>query len=292
VVLSHETCLNIPYLETGPVSDFLTCGSPVDAVKTFLYGDPIRTGPCAVFSPEDRFNRFREWLESKGGWVNRKIVFHRGYYTESGKSYFSIGRVFLKQGEEILQNEMLFYGTLETCFSEYMIRANLPDFDEFVVADSRRIWMSFGLAALLAHFPHIVGPWAALLPDMSTNPILWPEHHLAQLEGTSPYEILTDLRTSISASCIEKSNHLDTLNITCRQVFEAYAIINSRAFSFTLKNGDIGGGIPFGFDLLNHNPYSKSGIGFINLPPPQKTAAEIQAHPTYITFFLESFVLG
>ncbi len=54
-------------MSEGPVSDFLTCGSPVDAVKTYLYGDPIRAGLCAVYSREDRFNRFREWLDLKGG---------------------------------------------------------------------------------------------------------------------------------------------------------------------------------------------------------------------------------
>ena len=293
--LSTASCADKPYFG-NQFGAWTTCGSPLVAVDSFLSGDPYRDGPCAVFSPEDRFKRYSEWITSLGGFISPKIEFRRGHFVDpiTRTARFTIGGVFLKANEEILQNEMLMYIPFRATFSEHMIRAHIPWFRKFLHMQSPRLWMSFGLAALLAHFPDVVGPWAALLPDVSDHPILWPEKHIQQLVGTNTFQVLSAVRNQLSTGCREYANHLETLDVTCTQVSKAYAIIMSRAFGLEMVPGDAANAIPFGPDFLNHSPHTVSWITTVN-PPPQDPNLSPQAildSSAGVLYFLRSFVLG
>ena len=273
-----------------------TCANPVSAVESFLTGNPMRSGPCAVFQPRDRFVRFREWINSMGGIVSDKIDFNRGYFVDpsNGKLSYSVGGVFLKPHEELVQSEILMYIPLRATFSEHMIRAHIPWFRKFLHIHSPRLWMSFGLAALIAHFPDVVGPWAALLPEMDYHPIFWPESDINQFVGTNTFQQLAGIRKQISQGCIEHANHLESLDITCRQVSEAYAIIMSRAFGLEITPGDSSSAIPFGPDFLNHSPHSVSWISLVNAPSKDDNFSpqQILESDGHVIYYLRSFVLG
>ena len=293
--LSSASCRNDPYF--GDTRTMVsTCAYPLSAVESFLQGDPHRAGPCAVFSPQDRFLRFSEWIRSLGGYISPKIEFHRGHYVDpiSKTAKYSIGGIYLKPNEEIVQNEMLMYVPFRATFSEHMIRVHIPWFRKFVYMQSPRLWMSFGLAALLAHFPDVLGPWAALLPDVSNHPIMWPEADIQQLLGTNTYYVLSTIRAQLSSGCPQFENHLESLDITCTQVYEAYAIIMSRSFGLEIIPGDASSAIPFGPDLLNHSPHTVSWIGTVN-PPPQDgrlSSQDIFDSQAGVLYTLRSFVLG
>ena len=228
--------------------------------------------------------------------MSPKIEFRRGYFVDpvTRKLDYSVGGIYLKHNEEIVQSEMLMYVPLRATFSEHMIRAHIPWLQKFIYGQSARLWMSFGLAALIAHFPDVVGPWAALLPDVTTHPILWPESEVTQLLGTRTYESVNGIRKIIAAGCDRFMTHLDSLDITCRQVAEAYAIIMSRAFGLEIATGDARSAIPFGPDLLNHSPHSVSWISLVDPPPsaPYQSAQQILESSGHVIYYLRSYVLG
>ena len=237
----------------------------MEASIEYLTGDSPVFGPCSMFSASSRFDRFREWINFLGGYVSPKVTFRRGYYVDplTRKLSFSVGGLFLNLHEVLVPGEAIFSVPDRAIFHDRMILNHLPILKKFVYMRSTRLWMSIGLAVLLTTRPDIMGPWAALLPDMSYQPLMWPMEHIELLAGTPAYTDVRGWAAFISAGCTEYAETLSLMNISERQVFEAYGIIASRSFGLEVFVGDEPLAIPFGPDMLNHNPNTKSWISAV-----------------------------
>ena len=242
VGLARTTCPN--FLDLDQSVPLMTCANPLQASIEYLTSTTPTKGPCAMHRPDLRFDRFREWLNSIGGYASPKISFRR-----------PPGGIFLNDHEVLVQGELLFQVPDEATFNERMVLRIYPWMRKFEFSSSIHFWQSVSLAALLKNHPEVVGPWQALLPDMTEHPVMWSERHWEDLKGTQAFLMLRMGKDFITAGCkhYEKSllSHLD---LSCTEVLEAYAILISRGF------GMEGTSIPFGPDLLNHNPNTVSWI--------------------------------
>lgn len=238
------------------------CPDPVDASFNYLKGVVNYEGPCKTDSATDRFIRYSEWITDLGGWVNPKIFFRRGEYVDevSGELEYSVGGVFLKRDEHISQGEVLIEVPASAHFCDKLILDHIPWFQKFTHMDLPRLWLSMGLAALIKYHPSALGPWAALLPDISYHPTLWSDEDKMEVYGTHAFSMLLWADHMSNTGCSEHEEKFRALKITCEEAKRAHAIIMSRSFGMTMNPGDSGVTIPLGFDFLNHNPNTKSGI--------------------------------
>ena len=266
------------------------CASPLKATIAFLEGSTPTTGACGTYLASQRFERFREWITLMGGYVSPKISFQRGHFVDSvsGKARVGYGGIFLNAYEYLHQSEMLFSIPERATFSESMISRHIPTVPRFTFLNSDKLWLSIGLAALLKHYPAVVGPWQALLPDMRSHPVFWPDSDMHLLRGTQAAKILGVSRETVRLGCLAALQQLVHLDLSCDEVKEAFAIITSRAFGLNrLSNPrEQSSAIPFGPDLLNHSPHSASWISRVIHGP--------EALPDRIdtVFFLVGFVLS
>ena len=260
----------------------MTCAYPMSAVGKYLLSDTPLDPACSMFTATDRFNRFREYIHSLGGFVNEKVTFRRGYYMNpvTKRLSYSVGGLFLKPHEVLRQGETIFYVPEEATFGEKMIKTHLPFLPKFMYGKSYRFWACLGLAALFRYFPFVVGPWEALLPEISYHPQLWSDSELSHLKGTSAFTSITSMREHVEGGCSEYSELLDIFELTCKDVLIAYALVQSRSFGF-----DNVPCIPFGPDLLNHNPHAVSWIGRVPYGPAESP------YRTDIIFYLNSYTL-
>ena len=143
-----------------------------------------------------------------------------------------------------------------------------------------------GLAALLKNFPDVVGPWAALIPDMRYQPALWSSADLAHLRGTQAYSVVMSNIKYITEGCVTHGDWLSSLGVSVGQVMEAHAIITSRSYGLEVFPGDEPSAIPFGPDFLNHNPNTVSWISALRHGP--------ASDPTHVDclFYLQAFTLS
>jgi hypothetical protein len=246
-------CPDVPEIQIPFESPNMTCSQPLEASIQYLTSDTPISGPCVMFHTHQRFDRFREWLNSIGGYVSPKVTFR--------KMNPACGGLFLKDNEYLLQGELLFDVPDEASFNYRMINRVFPWLLEFEFAGSIRFWQSLALAGLLRHKPEIVGPWQALLPDLSFHPMMWPESELRELKSTHAYVLIRAARDYISSGCESfEKKVMRLMDVNCRDVLEAHAIIVSRAFGLEKgsKTNEGKSAIPFGPDLLNHSPHSAS----------------------------------
>jgi hypothetical protein len=251
---SAAICPHVVELNVPQESLRMTCANPLQAAISFLGNDTPTSGPCVMFYIHQRFDRFREWLISIGGYVSHKISFKQISAAGAG--------IFLNPNEFLVRGEQLFVVPDIATFNERTVRRAFPWLVKFEFAGSVRFWQSVSLAALLRNKPEVVGPWQALLPDMSFHPSLWPASHLEDLRNTYSYSLIRTSKEYIEAGCRSfQSLLLDLLDLSCRDVLEAHAIIVSRGFGLEKNpnaSPESSSAIPFGPDLLNHSPHSVS----------------------------------
>jgi hypothetical protein len=277
------TCTDIPLIYV-PDQPKLCCPDPLEAVVSYLEGATPLEGPCVMFTATHRFDRFREWLKLIGGDVSDKVTFRRGHYADpiSGKPMFTVGGLFLNPNEILRQGELLFVVPHQAAFAERTIRDHIPWLHKFKYHGSTRFWLSAGLAGLLKSFPRVVGPWQALLPQMDYQPCLWPEEDLRELEFTPTHSTIMSGINYIEEGCKDYSHIVRRLGVSCREILTGYAIIVSRSFGLELFPGEEASAIPFGPDLLNHNPNT---ISYISQVPWDMKRSET-------VFYLNRYTLG
>ena len=260
----------------------ITCAHPLNAVIEYLLLDTPTAGACSMYTATDRFNRFREHFRSIGGFVSEKVTFRRGHYVNpiTKKPSFSVGGLFLKANEVLLQGETIFYVPEEAVFGEKMIRQHLPYLRKFSYGNSYKFWACIALAALLRYHPAVVGPWQALLPEISYHPQLWSQSDLNHLKGTSAYLSIQAANEFLERGCSMYAAVMELYDLTCKEIISAYALITSRSFAF----GDVPS-IPFGPDLLNHNPHTASWISRVLYGPSKRP------HRSDVIFFINRYVL-
>lgn len=238
-----------------------SCGYPLNAVVQYLTADWPALGPCSMFDATDRFDRYREWINSLTGYVSDKITFRRGYFVDpsTGRLNFSVGGAFLNPNEILVPGEYLFLIPFVATFNNQMIARVLPSLTQFRYRGSYRLWTSFGLARFLRHHPEVIGPWQAVLPDMRDHPLFYTSAQMDLLQGTQAYSAINSARQYIFSGCKAFHDVVIALEISCMDVMEALAIMMSRAFGVEPDTTFI----PFGLDFLNHNPITKSHTGIV-----------------------------
>ena len=276
---SQDICFEFSEFEAISSNTKYSCGFPLEAAIEYLTGNTPILGACSMYSASRRFERYREWINALGGYVNAKVSFQRGYYVDpmTKKLQFSVGGLFLNPHEVLVPGESIFTVPKRAVFHEGMLLDELPELKKFDFWGSCHFWMSVGLAALLAHRPDVVGPWAALLPDMTFQPIMWPEKHIELLDGTPAYGEIRSWMSFISEGSAAFPHLLSLVNVTEIQVREAYSVILSRCFALQVVPAEEELAIPFGPDLLNHVPHTQSWIGTVN---------------TNVVYYLEQFTLS
>lgn len=289
ILTTVSTCVNIPEILI-PINPRLSCGFPLQASVAYLTGSTPIQDACIMYLASHRFDRFREWLNSMGGYANPKISFHRGHFVDpvSGKPRFGHGGVFLNANEYLSPGELLFSVPEQATFGEAMVARYFPTFPRFLLMYSDKLWLAIGLAGLLKHHPKVVGPWQALLPDMRYHPIFWPDADMNEFRNSQAFKIITVSREMVDTGCQLTANHMQQMDLTCDDVKEAYAILTSRAFGMGRLAGtnEPSSAIPFGPDLLNHSPHSASWISRVVHGP--------QSHPDKVetVFYLVGYVLS
>ena len=290
-ISASDLCQHTPEIVIPLNSPRMTCADPLSASKSYLSGGGYNSGPCVTYHANQRFDRFREWLTSIGGYVSPKISFQRGYFVNQyGKLMYGNGGIFLNDNEFLHRGETLFVVPDIATFNDRMILRAYPRFQKFSFGDTTRFWQSIGLAALLRHRPDLVGPWQALLPDMNELPLMWPAWKLKTLEGTQTGAIIKMGQAHINEGCHRfESTLLKYLAIECRDIHEAHAIIASRAFGLerSQNSHDSGSAIPFGPDLLNHSPHTVSWISQVVSTDENDRPAAIET-----VYFLLGFTMG
>ena len=218
--------------------------------------------------------------------MSPKITFRRGHYADpvSGRSQFSSGGVFLNPNEVLAPGELLFVVPEKAIFGDEMIYSNIPRLQKFEFLGSVRLWASLGLAALMRHFPHVVGPWQAVLPDMHSHPNFWSADYMRLLRGTQAYAYIRQGQLYVTQGCQAYKHLLVGLMVSCDDVMVAMSVIQSR--SFGLASQMDAPAIPFGPDFLNHNPNTVSWISLVRSGPARRPTR------TECIFYLLSYVLS
>lgn len=256
----QHKCRHVDPIMVPIRSPAMCCADPLVAAIAYVVGSAPTRGPCVMYNANHRFDRFREWITLLGGYVSEKITFYRGHFVDqNGNSRIGFGGIFLNPNEHLYQGELLFVVPDEATFNDRMILRAYPWLSKFEYGNSFRFWLSMGLAALLRHNPHFVAPWQALLPDLSDHPLIRP-NAISDLRGTQAGTLIYTTLSYINSGCRNFDTYMAFLEISCKDIHEAHAIIASRAFGLEKISGarEMSSGIPFGLDLLNHSPHTIS----------------------------------
>ena len=287
--MQRYTCRHVDAIMVPLKSPDMCCADPLVAAIAYVVGSAPSRGPCVMYNANHRFDRFREWLTLLGGHVSEKISFHRGHFVDQhGRAQTGYGGIFLNPNEHLRQGEMLFVVPDEATLNDRMILRAYPWFTRFEYGSSNRLWLSLGLAALLKHNPEYVAPWQALLPDLSDHPLIRPKGP-SDLWGTQAGLLVHTTHSYINSGCRNfQHTYMAFLEISCKDVHEAHAIIASRAFGLERLAGshEMSSSIPFGPDLLNHSPHSVSWTSQVRYGAPSRPK-QIET-----VFFLLGFTLS
>ena len=202
-------------------------------VSVSVYGASIN---CTIErSLEQKWQRYRNWIESEGGYVHPSLEL--GYIDPD-----SFERGFFASAD-IQEEEILSQLPITTVFSQFIVSKYIkgapahprmttpaqfmpngfPDWDEFLDLAFENYgydypglepWLALGLAWIRENTQEL-SPWFDLLPDPNYLPLLWPKNkQLKLLRGTEALRMIEFNEQALNLTL----PYIDMLGLTPKQV--------------------------------------------------------------------------
>eukprot|EP01084_Bolivina_argentea_P130917 231109_1 len=261
----------------------------IDPVEAFIMKEWF--GSCSCQTLEQKWQRYSDWIEFNGGYINKYIIFD-----SVDSNILSNRGVFSNKSAVIPQQDILMQIPFSITFSQFLISkyipnnknaynhsrifknesnsyflpSQFPDFDEFLIkvykhhdafngdynllSPSITVWMALGLSWLKQYTNELL-PWISLLPSPYYLPFLFKDKKY--LFKQTEVEIILN---GLEYDFLMAYPYLNMLGLTEQSVRESYAELNSRIFQmdFSYFGGlERSPAVPCGADFFN----SDSSVG-------------------------------